>query len=79
MIIIGSPISSNTEKLLRLCIRKTPTYRVSSAKEISTELFRDVKLVGIIAGASTPGWIIKEVLNEMSKINSEKKIRPGSK
>lgn len=73
MIIIGSPISSNTEKLLRLCIRKTPTYRVSSAKEISTELFRDVKLVGIIAGASTPGWIIKEVLNEMSKINSEKK------
>ena len=72
MIIIGSPLSSNTEKLLRLCIRKTPSYRVSSAKELPEELFQDVKVVGVIAGASTPGWIIKEVLTEMSKINSEK-------
>lgn len=72
MIIIGSPLSSNTEKLLRLCIRKTPSYRVSSAKELPDELFRDVKVVGVIAGASTPGWIIKEVVTEMSEINSEK-------
>lgn len=73
MIVIGSSESSNTEKLVKLCIRKTPTYRVGGGEDINKEMFSDINLVGVVAGASTPDWIIKEVLAKMEEIKNEEK------
>jgi len=71
MIVIGSSTSSNTEKLVRLCIRRTPTYRISGAEELNYDMIKDANLVGVIAGASTPDWIIKEVMEKMEEIKQE--------
>ncbi len=65
MVVFGSSYSSNTEKLVRMCRKHVPTYRVSHAGELEPDMFKHIKEVGVIAGASTPDWIIKEVVEMM--------------
>ena len=68
MIVIGDPQSSNTRHLAELCrMRCDRVIWVESAEELSIQGLADVASVGITAGASTPGWIIKEVKNKMSE------------
>ena len=67
MIVIGDPNSSNTKRLVELCVARCPVVlAVEGAQELDPALLRGVALVGITAGASTPGWIIKEVFDKMS-------------
>lgn len=75
MIVIGGKHSSNTLKLYDICKQRCEAaVLVESAAELDKvrmpEGFsykRDVR-IGITAGASTPGHIIKEVKNHMSEI-----------
>ncbi len=66
MIVVGGYNSANTQKLAMLC-RNTgrPTHHVETASQLEPQWFRDVKSVGITAGASTPDWIIEEVYRRM--------------
>ncbi len=66
MLIIGGKVSSNTQKLKNVCERYAKTYLIESADELSGIDFGGVGTVGITAGASTPAWIIKEVIRSMS-------------
>ncbi|MGM9605982.1 MAG: bifunctional 4-hydroxy-3-methylbut-2-enyl diphosphate reductase/30S ribosomal protein S1 [Oscillospiraceae bacterium] len=67
MIVIGDPNSSNTKRLAELCAARCPVVlAVEGAEELNPALLRGAALVGITAGASTPGWIIKEVFDKMS-------------
>jgi small subunit ribosomal protein S1 len=72
MIVIGSKRSSNTQKL----------YEISKKycdNTISIEKFGDlppiditkINTLGITAGASTPDWIIKEVIGKMDELNKQ--------
>lgn len=68
MIIIGDHQSSNTRHLAELCRENCDrVIWIESADELSIQGVADVASVGITAGASTPGWIIKEVKNKMSE------------
>ena len=68
MIVIGDHQSSNTRHLAELCQENcNRVIWIESADELSMQMFADVASVGITAGASTPGWIIKEVKNKMSE------------
>lgn len=70
MIVVGGLNSANTKKLARICRDAgTTTYHVEKASEIDVSWFRGVEKAGITAGASTPDWIIEEVLQRMSEIN----------
>lgn len=71
MIVIGSARSSNTDKLLHLCRRYTSACRVACPEEINSSMFKGVNSVGVIAGASTPPWIIKEVIVKMEEEKKE--------
>ena len=67
MIVIGDPNSSNTKRLAELCAALCPTVlAVEGAEDVDPAQFKGAALVGITAGASTPGWIIKEVFDKMS-------------
>ncbi|NCB63465.1 MAG: bifunctional 4-hydroxy-3-methylbut-2-enyl diphosphate reductase/30S ribosomal protein S1 [Clostridia bacterium] len=67
MIIVGDRKSSNTKRLAELCRALCPrVYAVEEADELKPASFRGLASVGITAGASTPGWIIKEVYDKMS-------------
>ncbi len=67
MIVVGDRKSSNTKRLAELCRGLCPTVvAIEGADELDPAPFRGLACVGITAGASTPGWIIKEVYDKMS-------------
>ncbi len=64
MIVIGGAHSSNSRKLYEICSQKCAnTYFIQTLEDLHLELSKEVKLVGITAGASTPKNIIEEVQN----------------
>ncbi|MBE6866115.1 MAG: 4-hydroxy-3-methylbut-2-enyl diphosphate reductase, partial [Ruminococcaceae bacterium] len=66
MVVIGGRHSSNTQKLVKVCQEYCKTISIETVKELSPELFINIQNVGVTAGASTPAFIIQEVLNNMS-------------
>ncbi len=67
MVVIGDHQSSNTRHLAELCRQCCDqVYWVEQAAELEPERWGEASCVGITAGASTPGWIIKEVKTKMS-------------
>lgn len=74
MIVIGDPHSSNTATLAKECLNTgVTTYRVQDVSEIESGWFQPTTVVGITAGASTPDWIIKEVMNRMTVYDEEER------
>ncbi|MCD8145627.1 MAG: bifunctional 4-hydroxy-3-methylbut-2-enyl diphosphate reductase/30S ribosomal protein S1 [Oscillospiraceae bacterium] len=72
MIVIGDKKSSNTRHLAELCRESCPLVLwIESAAELDAASLQQAQSIGITAGASTPGWIIKEVQNNMSEENIE--------
>lgn len=63
IIIIGSKTSANTKRLYEISrsLNKR-SYRVQSKKDISPAWFKDVKKIGVTAGASTPDSTIREIV-----------------
>ena len=89
MIIIGGKESSNTKKLFQ--ISKTVnsnTYLIEKAMDLDKKWFETARTAGVSAGASTPDWIIEEVIEEMEEmketmgmaeaVESKKSPRKGS-
>ena len=67
MIVIGDRKSSNTKRLSELCRALCPrVFAIEGAEELEPASFAGAASIGITAGASTPGWIIKEVYDKMS-------------
>lgn len=74
MIVIGGKNSSNSKKLYKICEEICPkTVFIEDASELGKQIPIIHGKVGIVAGASTPGDIIREVFKTMSEIktNSE--------
>jgi 4-hydroxy-3-methylbut-2-enyl diphosphate reductase len=70
MLVIGGFNSANTRRLLEVCAEIQPcTYHIETAAEINPVWFEGVKQVGVTAGASTPKWIIDEVMNKIEQLN----------
>ena len=77
MIVIGGKNSANTKKLASICQGTgTPTYHVEEAGELEAHWFNNAQRVGVTAGASTPDWIIEEVVERMTELNEEKTLKP---
>jgi ribosomal protein S1/(E)-4-hydroxy-3-methyl-but-2-enyl pyrophosphate reductase len=76
MLVLGDPKSSNTATLTRECQNTgVKTLQVRDVSAIPANCFKGVSKVGITAGASTPDWIIKEVLDKMTEL--EEKYQQG--
>ena len=72
MIVIGGKHSSNTKQLHSICERDCKeSYLIENEKELDASWFDNKELCGISAGASTPDWIVQNVIN---KIQEMKKI-----
>lgn len=71
VIVIGGENSSNTSKLYSLCSERCDvTFRVSHAAQIPLENLKAYDIIGVIAGASTPDWLIREVQARMSEMEN---------
>ena len=72
MIIIGSFTSANSKRLTELSKqRNLNSYQVTCAQDLKADWFKDVKSIGISAGASTPDYLIEEVRNKIKLINED--------
>ncbi|MCX8094248.1 MAG: 4-hydroxy-3-methylbut-2-enyl diphosphate reductase [Candidatus Goldbacteria bacterium] len=70
VIIIGGRNSANTKRLYELSknILKS-VYLIKNASEIKKRWFTNKKIIGISAGASTPHWIIQDVIKKIKELN----------
>ncbi len=73
MIIIGGKHSGNTNRLANISRALNPnTYHIEKADELNPEWFKGAENIGVSAGASTPDWIINEVVESIKKITEER-------
>jgi len=71
MIVVGGHESGNTRRLAQICAEICPnTHHVESAAGIDPGWFEGVRRVGVTAGASTPGWVIDEVVETLKMIDN---------
>ncbi len=68
MLIIGGRNSANTNRLHELCETRQPaSYHIETAEDLQTGWFIDKQIIGISAGASTPKWLIDEVIKSLEE------------
>lgn len=72
VIVIGGKMSSNTDKLYKVCKNITSAYKIETADEIDPSWLKGKKNIGIVAGTSTPDWIIKDTIKKIEEITGEK-------
>ena len=69
--IIGGKHSSNSIKLLGVCREQCErSYLIETPEEINPEELRGAARVGVTAGASTPDWLIKQVVARLREIGA---------
>ncbi len=70
MVVIGGYNSSNTNKLVEISKKHCKNvYHIEISEELPLQDITKFNTIGITAGASTPDWIIKEVVDTMNNIN----------
>jgi len=72
MLIIGGRNSSNTKKLYELSKDLCEnTFLIQNYKEIPYNYIDKNTIVGVSAGASTPDWVIEEVISMLENLNDK--------
>ena len=69
MLVIGGRNSANTSRLASICTSIQPrTFHIETADDINPDWIDSCQSIGITAGASTPEWIISEVVARLREI-----------
>ncbi len=71
MVVVGGRDSSNSRRLVEVCIEHCPTYQVETADELQPAWFEGVARVGVTAGASTRGKDIDAVIARLEDMRTE--------
>jgi len=70
--IIGGRHSSNSVKLLAVCKEQCDkSFLIETPLEINPAVLEGVDRVGVTAGASTPNWLIDQVVARLHEIGTE--------
>lgn len=70
MIVIGGKHSSNTKMLHSISQKDCPdSYLIENETELEANWFKGKNSCGISAGASTPDWIVQNVIAKIEKIS----------
>src|SRR4030067_86560 len=80
MIVVGGRGSANTTLLVKICESQgTSTFHVETDAELELSKFKDFDTIGVTAGASTPNWMIKRVVEKIRsyKVNRYEKFLFG--
>ena len=71
--VIGGRHSSNSVKLLAVCKEQCEkSFLIETADEINPDDLAGIERVGVTAGASTPNWLIEQVVDSLRAIGKAK-------
>ena len=69
MVVIGGKHSSNTKQLHSICKNYCEeSYLIENETELDAHWFDEKELCGISAGASTPDWIVQNVIDAIQEM-----------
>lgn len=69
VLVVGSKNSSNSNRLAELARREGKiAYLIDFSSDIQDEWFKDVKAVGVTAGASAPEILVSEVIRHLNRM-----------
>jgi len=76
VLVVGAQNSSNSVRLLEVAeTTGVKARRIESAAELDPEWLKEVRDVGITAGASAPEDIVQGIVTEISKMSSSSSVR----
>ena len=76
LVVVGGRNSGNTQRLVKISqATGIPTYHVETEQELDLEEMSRYHTVGVTAGASTPHWLISNVVSTLKHAWA---FRPGS-
>ena len=71
VVVVGGYHSGNTRRLAQVSREEgLPTFHIETEKELDKEMLSSMEVVGVTAGASTPNWMIKNVVREIESIRA---------
>jgi 4-hydroxy-3-methylbut-2-enyl diphosphate reductase len=69
LVVVGGRHSANTRRLAEIARgTEIPTFHVETEEELDREQLQEFSVVGVTAGASTPNWLIKQVVQKLESI-----------
>ena len=72
ILVIGSPNSSNSNRLRELAERfEVPAYLIDSYEDIRLEWLKDVEAIGVTAGASAPEVLVSQVVAYLKGVGAQ--------
>lgn len=72
VIVVGSPNSSNSNRLKELSEQiGVPSHLVDQPEQIQLDWFQGVEVVGVTAGASAPEILVKQVIDQIKAFGGE--------
>ncbi|MFH1037892.1 MAG: 4-hydroxy-3-methylbut-2-enyl diphosphate reductase [PVC group bacterium] len=72
LIVVGGGNSANTARLTRIAGGRIPVFQVETADELDPVALSRFQTVGVTAGASTPNWLIQEVVERLRSCSWER-------
>ena len=73
MIVVGGKGSANTNRLAQISENEsTPTFLIETAGELDLKKLINFDVIGVTAGASTPNWLIQEIVDKVQSFQAEK-------
>lgn len=68
LFVVGGKNSANTRRLADLAEKQnTPTFHIETAEEIKNLDLTPYQSIGVSAGASTPNWIIDQIMDNLTE------------
>jgi len=77
LVVVGGRNSANTARLTRIASGLVPVFQVETASDLVPEQLENFRTVGVTAGASTPNWLLQEVIDRLRDLSWKKRCRPG--
>ena len=78
IVVVGGYHSGNTRRLAQVAQSTgLPVFHVETAEELQRYPLFSMETVGVTAGASTPNWMIKKVVQEIESIRTRKESPLG--
>ncbi len=72
VVVVGGYHSGNTRRLAQVSEEVgLPTFHVETANDLDKKALSHMEVIGVTAGASTPNWMIKNVVREIEGIRGQ--------